>query len=184
MPLGQPLLATLERIGCGGIILDTAGDVIDSNELARSILQRELGRNELPSRAVLKRLLARLETRFHLGSESWGLVPRTDKRSLVVRPVQIANPASTGAHTLVILIDLDYRPKPSPQALQNLFLLSPAEAKHAVRIFEGETAAEIAASNGVKLATVRTQLASIFQKTQTHRQPELVALLARVSLLP
>jgi DNA-binding CsgD family transcriptional regulator len=160
------------------------GEVLDSNELARGMLQRELGKDEPPSRAVLKRLLARLERRFHMGSDSWGVVPRNEKRSLVVRPVQIANPASTGAHTLVILIDLDYRPKPSLQALQNLFHLTPTEAKLAVRIFEGESPAEVAASNGVTLATVRTQLASIFQKTQTHRQPELVALLARVSVLP
>jgi DNA-binding CsgD family transcriptional regulator len=34
------------------------------------------------------------------------------------------------------------------------------------------------------MATVRSQLASVLAKTQTRRQAELVALLARIAILP
>jgi DNA-binding CsgD family transcriptional regulator len=37
---------------------------------------------------------------------------------------------------------------------------------------------------GVKVGTVRKQLAAIFIKTVTNRQAELVALLAQISILP
>ena len=51
-------------------------------------------------------------------------------------------------------------------------------------IASGATPAEIAADNLVSMATVRSQLASVLAKTQTRRQAELVALLARLAILP
>jgi DNA-binding CsgD family transcriptional regulator len=54
----------------------------------------------------------------------------------------------------------------------------------AVQITRGDTPADIARETGVSIATVRSQLASVFAKTQTGRQAELVALLARVAILP
>jgi DNA-binding CsgD family transcriptional regulator len=48
----------------------------------------------------------------------------------------------------------------------------------------GAALAEAAEKLGVSVATVRTQLRSIFDKTHTHRQAELVILIARLSALP
>jgi DNA-binding CsgD family transcriptional regulator len=85
---------------------------------------------------------------------------------------------------MVVLIDLEQTPQPNPATLQKMFGLSPAEAKLAVLIAKGETLTCVAQACKVSMATARTQLASVFQKTRTHRQAELVALLARVSILP
>jgi DNA-binding CsgD family transcriptional regulator len=92
--------------------------------------------------------------------------------------------AEADAHTALILVDLDGSPLPSPAALQTMFGLTAAEAQLALAIARGETPAGVARTRGVALATVRSQLASVLGKTQTRRQAELVALLARVSILP
>ncbi|HEY6822598.1 MAG TPA: helix-turn-helix transcriptional regulator [Burkholderiales bacterium] len=72
---------------------------------------------------------------------------------------------------------------PSEKMLSVLFGLSPAEARLARGLLFGRTPEEQARHTGVRLATVRTQLHSIFSKTGVRRQAELVALLARVPAL-
>ena len=72
---------------------------------------------------------------------------------------------------------------PREQTLSVLFGLSPAEARLARGLLVGRTPEEQARHAGVGLATVRTQLHSIFSKTGTRRQAELIALLARVPAL-
>ena len=93
-------------------------------------------------------------------------------------------PVLSGPHTIVVLIDLDVSPQVAPTTLQKLFGLTLAEARLATRTAAGETLAEIAEETGVSMSTARSQLASVFVKTRTRRQGELVALLARVSILP
>jgi DNA-binding CsgD family transcriptional regulator len=63
------------------------------------------------------------------------------------------------------------------QTLRDLFGLTPAEAKVAMAFFEGLTSKEAAENLGLSFHTVRVQLARIFEKTQTHRQAELVRLM-------
>jgi len=48
----------------------------------------------------------------------------------------------------------------------------------------GESLEEIAGATNVTVDTLRKQLASIFEKTDTHRQSELVGLLAKLFILP
>jgi DNA-binding CsgD family transcriptional regulator len=47
----------------------------------------------------------------------------------------------------------------------------------------GKRLEEVAAERGVQLTTVRSQLQSLFAKTETNRQVELVRLLARLAAL-
>jgi DNA-binding CsgD family transcriptional regulator len=60
------------------------------------------------------------------------------------------------------------------QLLQRIFGLTQAEARILERLVYGRTPEQAASDNGVELSTVRTQLKSIFAKTNTTRQPELV----------
>jgi DNA-binding CsgD family transcriptional regulator len=66
------------------------------------------------------------------------------------------------------------------EALRNQFGLTPAETRLALALADGIGLREAAERNGVQLSTARVQLKSIFGKTETHRQAELVALLARL----
>ena len=188
MPLGTPLLSALGRMSLGGIILDSSGAVVGSNAIAESLLQTNVvGKGLAPAdcvRSGLKNLLRKGETRFSHNESSWVLAPRDGKRPLAVYSMPAGGDTDPHGRTVVILIDLDEAPQPSPTTLQRLFGLTPSEAALAVHLARGETLTEIAGERGVTLATVRSQLASVFDKTQTSRQAHLVALLARVAVLP
>lgn len=67
----------------------------------------------------------------------------------------------------------------SPRALAQSFGLTPAESAVALALCEGKTPEEHAHAAGVSVPTVRAQLRSIFEKTQTRRQAEIVGLLLR-----
>jgi len=69
------------------------------------------------------------------------------------------------------------RKRQSEASLCSLFRLTPAEAQIALGIAGGETLAAVAKGRGVSISTARTQLKSVFAKTGTHRQAELVVLL-------
>jgi DNA-binding CsgD family transcriptional regulator len=64
--------------------------------------------------------------------------------------------------------------------LRSGFGLTQAEACVALAITRGESLDEIARARGVTVATTRTQLKSVFFKTQTHRQAELAAFVGRI----
>lgn len=65
-------------------------------------------------------------------------------------------------------------------SLRQLFRLSPAEASITVALGTGMDLNELAQQRGVKLNTLRSQVASIMAKTGTRRQAQLVALVARI----
>ena len=73
-------------------------------------------------------------------------------------------------------------PLPSEDLLHELFLLTPAEARVARRLSCGEDLGSIAKDLGVTRGTLRQQLKMLFWKTATHRQGELIALLAQHGL--
>lgn len=64
-----------------------------------------------------------------------------------------------------------------------LYGLTPAEAALLPLLLQGLTPREMADAQGVKLPTVRTQLASLFAKTGTRRQAELAQRVMRVTTL-
>ena len=93
------------------------------------------------------------------------------------------NPKLSEAETELIYRVL-YRPAvPSEELLTALFGLSRAEARLALCMLMGRSAADCARLASVGLATIRTQLHSIFTKTGVRRQAQLVALLSKVPVL-
>jgi DNA-binding CsgD family transcriptional regulator len=185
--LGKPLLDALDRMRCGGIVLDKRGDVLLLNSYAEHILKGGLdlsSDDQRWARGAIKSLLQRAESRFKLENDSWVMMPSTGVRPLVLHAVQIAGSLDEGPHTVLILIDLSETPQPRADALKKMFGLTEAEIKLARAIARGEAPDDIAKAHGVKVGTVRAQLASVFAKTGTTRQAELVALLARVSIIP
>jgi DNA-binding CsgD family transcriptional regulator len=65
-------------------------------------------------------------------------------------------------------------------SLRELFNLSPAEAEVAIALGTGAAIDHVARDRGVKRNTLRCQLASIMERTGTHRQGELVALITQI----
>lgn len=73
---------------------------------------------------------------------------------------------------------------PSPgirSRLEHLYGLTRAEAELSVLLAQGESLEGIASVRGVTLETVRTQLRTVYKKTGTHRQGELICLAGALS---
>ncbi|MCR6500825.1 LuxR C-terminal-related transcriptional regulator [Shinella sp. CPCC 101442] len=79
-----------------------------------------------------------------------------------------------------LITDLAREAEPNAQHLCLLFGLTAAEAAVAITLSQGMTLREIAERKGISYETVRTYLRSIFSKTDTKRQAELVKLVTRL----
>jgi DNA-binding CsgD family transcriptional regulator len=94
--------------------------------------------------------------------------------------VRLADVPWIGVGTPVAIVtvsdpDLDRRRR--EKNLRSRFSLTSAESRLAVEILKGDGRAAAAKRRGISDATAKTQLASIFDKTGTHRQAELIRLL-------
>ena len=96
-------------------------------------------------------------------------------RSLCEAPVNLASRKSRIASAL------DSLPVPSTQLLQEYFDLTLAEVKLAQSLARGLSLEEAARHLNIKMSTARTQLASIFLKTDSQRQGKLIAILSRIA---
>lgn len=104
-------------------------------------------------------------------------------RAVVLSRVELEQPLSNGASAALIIIDLNEIATPCADVAGSVFGLTKSEACLAVKLAAGLSLEEIAAERGISVKTARTQLKTVFSKTETHRQPELVALLMRLSIL-
>jgi len=77
--------------------------------------------------------------------------------------------------TLVLVSRTDRKIEISADVLRAAYDLSPAEARLVAALAGGESIADYASRLGLSRNTVRNQMASIFDKTDTRRQAELVA---------
>ena len=55
--------------------------------------------------------------------------------------------------------------------------MTPAETRLATALMAGHSLEDYARDRGIAVATARNQLQSLFEKTRTHRQGELIAVL-------
>ncbi|QTD44175.1 helix-turn-helix transcriptional regulator [Ottowia testudinis] len=98
----------------------------------------------------------------------------------------VATPLRGAATPLVQVVLVPEMPQYSAATVSicaALYGLTPAEAALLPLLLQGMTPREMADTQGVKLPTVRTQLASLFAKTGTRRQAELAQRVMRVTTL-
>lgn len=129
---------------------------------------------------LLADALARDAIRAAGAVQSIPLPAAEGRDALVVHVVPIRGAARdifSSARALVLATPVAAGLAPAQQLLEGLFDLTPAEARVARGIGEGETVEQIAAGLGISRQTIRAQLKSVFAKTGTHRQAELVRLL-------
>jgi len=98
---------------------------------------------------------------------------------LLVTPVtpELATVASGRAVAVVFLVDPERRVELPHEALRQLYGLTSAEARLASVLAEGVGLPEAAAQLGITRETAKSTLHTIFAKTGTRRQAELVRLL-------
>jgi DNA-binding CsgD family transcriptional regulator len=103
--------------------------------------------------------------------------PRGGDAPLVLEACRLPR-AADGVFALAQVLIVARRPPPlapRAEAIAALFDLSAAETQVALLLAAGTDPAGIARRRGVAIGTVRAQLKSLFAKTATHRQAELVA---------
>jgi DNA-binding CsgD family transcriptional regulator len=193
VPLGKPLLGLLDGMGYGVLVLDASGEILRFNLAAARLLSQHQHQSCQSKNLVCSRraLTALLHSGGINGSRSnddnWTPIQRTNPdaaRPLILRTIPIQNSENSGPHKVMVLIDLDLTPRPSADVLKRIFGLTPTEARLAIELTGGRSLEEIAVITKVTVGTVRKQLATVFSKTNTHRQSELVALLSRLAVLP
>lgn len=189
---GQVVLDVLEALGCGGLLLDNKGRVLQTNPKAhrylgsRFNLNRRGGSpegtiNEAVQDGLRSALMGSAEVAPILGDHI--VVPRADSRPLLLRQLTLPGGLDVSGEAIAAIVVLDMQdcPHPDEDLLRDLFLLTPAEARVANRLSCGQDVASIARDLGVSRGTVRVHLKSLFWKTATRRQGELIALLAHLS---
>ena len=111
------------------------------------------------------------------------VIPRYAGRPILVEIVADSLESDTGfvgRHRLLSLRDLGRDVEVDPALLRLAFGLTRAEAVLGMHLARGQTLRDIAATLGISVETARNQLKSIFAKTETHRQPDLVSLMLRM----
>lgn len=111
------------------------------------------------------------------------IIPRKDQRSLLVyltRMPIFSMDIFADCRAIAIISDLGNNTEINPADLKAIFGLTSSESKIAIRLRKGENLENIAVELGISYETARSQLKSIFLKTDVKRQPELVSLLSRI----
>jgi DNA-binding CsgD family transcriptional regulator/PAS domain-containing protein len=185
---------TLDRQTAAIVLLDSRGMVVFRNKSARSLFESQkdlrITRDEIqasnPSEhKKLTRLIRGAAcTGAGVSSHPGGAV--TISRNAFKRPLHVlVSPLRTDAlrlgHTspaaVLFITDPEEEPLLPEEWLQQLYGLTPAESRLALLLAAGNAPKEAAQQLQVGISTVRSQLKSIFAKTDTNRQSELVRLL-------
>jgi len=184
--------AALNAMRLPAIALDQHGFVVDVNAAADAVFDhnikikdRRLFVRDPDARTLLKEATDQLKDHPHLNSLALEpvIVPRMEKLPVIVRIWPFDGPAhqpGQEVRALLTLNALGTKPGPSAEILAKTFRLTPSEAKVACVIARGAPPDIAARELKISRETARNQLKSVFAKTGTHRQSELVALLMQV----
>jgi DNA-binding CsgD family transcriptional regulator len=108
---------------------------------------------------------------------AWLLAVQPDRE--VAAADTFAGPHTTHPMLLVLVQSEAARSPIKPREIEAAFNLSTAEARLVSALAAGRSTAEFAESSGLSSNTVRNQLASVFAKTGTRRQAELVSMVVQ-----
>ncbi len=191
-------LDALERSNVATIALARNGLILFANRAAERLLQKGAGLSAINGRlsGTTGKVTGRLVALLHsvtapdgglsgAGPELGGgiTIPRGEGRlpiSALVVPFRPKLPATRAALPAALVFITDPETATiATESLQDLFGLTPAQAAVARCLAEGDSLEMIGQKLRISLHTARGHLKAIFAKTETSRQPQLVALLLR-----
>ena len=178
-------VAALDRLRIGVVLVDAESRVVLANRTADAILAA--GDGLVIERGVLRatdaaasRQLARVVRDAPPGG-ALALPREPPRRPLTVmitplthRTRPVGGPVAAHA---VFVSDPDRGLETSEQLLARLYQLTPTEARVTTLLAQGLNLEQVSEELGVAVATSRSHLKSIFQKTECRRQSDLVRLL-------
>jgi DNA-binding CsgD family transcriptional regulator len=182
----------LNMLATGLIFLGTKGEVLLMNKAAEELLGRRDGLLDVRGAlsAAVRAESARLQTLTDgavqtgigrgLSAGGTMLISRENSRplSITVAPLHefSASPSQRPA-AVIFISDPDRNIELPADLLGRCYGLTPAEARLAIVLLEGHSLKESADSCGVTHNTAKSQLKTVFSKTQVKRQGELIRLL-------
>lgn len=188
----EMFVASIEAIGDGVMLLDSSGTLVFVSDSTSAILAGqsdylyvEGDRLRFPDAMLGSRFEALLE----LVEEE--KLPATQGKVLVIErqpprppillsimPLPRPQPDDASvARSMVVLRDLARVPVPQWQVFAQHFKLSGAETRLCLALADGVSLAEYSTNFHLSLHTARTHLKSVFVKTQTRRQADLLRLI-------
>lgn len=179
--------AALDRLAVGVILLDAAGGVHHANPAARD-MARDAGLTlaaRVGAEGDTGRKLSDLVGRLISGQDSGGalVLEAGARRVILLGRALNRRSQQDGATAMLMLGDPDRQHPLDPASLRQLFGLTPSEADVARLLAEGLRRNQIAARLGLSPTTIAFHLRNIFDKTGTHRQADLVALILSMPMI-
>jgi DNA-binding CsgD family transcriptional regulator len=186
----------LDFVTTGLVLLDAHGKCLLANKTAKALLDQRNGlflshgtlstTSTIESAALHEVISSAISPThgFDHQRKRATLISRKNARSLqlLTAPLRREHGSGSGrAVALLFISDPEQKAAAPSEILQVLFGLTSAEARLAIALLDGRSLSEAAECHNVSLETVRSQIKSLFQKTGTRRQGELVRLLASVS---
>ena len=185
---GDGVLAVLDTIATGIVVMGSGGRILHGNEAATRLLATQYGQSD-PARlppgfggAGLRDLIDRAEQASRAGEAFSGAMALDppDAGTLMVMVVALPGrdaAAHGDAQIALFLVDSARRTRLSDAMLAQIFGLTPTESAVAGRLAAGERLDAIAGALGISQTTVSFHLRNIFGKTRTNRQADLIALM-------
>ncbi len=188
---------TLDGLPRGVICLTPDGDIVKANALARSLLadgrvmQEQHGKLVLTDRGKHTELHAQLRSTLNMSGRQlaayrWhrNLTDSTGSGSVMIamgaHPFdnwKLESSARDRVLIMAIQTDRDSQP-PCVEEIEEFFRLTPAQARVAVALARDSNVANVAATLGISVNTVRTHLRAIYAQLGLESKGELTALIA------
>lgn len=185
------LAAAGEALRHGIIVVTLHGTIIYANHAAEAILRLQDGLRSCAGRLQASTSHDDGELQYSI-SLALSAEPRTGRAMLCSRtsgshgylvhvsPLRaraVGGSISIEPSALIVIVDPERQLTLPAVILQRLFGLTASEAQVALMVVDSHGLKAIADELSVSLATVKSHLNRVFQKTDTHRQSELVRLL-------
>ncbi len=189
------LCELLQLVGTAAILVDHDGNVVGLNDAARDCLgsglqirnRRLTMADSAAQRALLQLIEADRHARgTHAAASEQIVVARRNARPLILRAIRLDGCTASlfhPAHAIVVVLDAGRVNLPTEAQLASAFGLSRGEARLAICLASGEMLESAARHCGISYETARKRIKVMFEKTDTRRQSELVALVVRVGTL-
>jgi DNA-binding CsgD family transcriptional regulator/PAS domain-containing protein len=182
-------LSAFERTGSPVMLIDRDGEALRLNPSAERLLGDDLKifSHRLVSWSfdATRALDRALHTLIREGRASVDpvILPRKIGRPIVAYPSRLTGEPYerfSPARALIVFADLEARRRVDARALTGALGLCASEAK-LTALLAGGTSLECAAEQlGVSINTARTQIKRVFEKTDTHSQGQLIALVSQL----
>jgi DNA-binding CsgD family transcriptional regulator len=185
------LAEVMNRLSAGILLLDEGAKIVFRNRTAQRMLERcdgfevideALGAVDPDGDETLQRLIAEVvspSAAFDAGGTLSVRRPSLDSSYPVSVSRLLPGRALRDVVACVLVSDPDGGVEPAVELVRNLHELTQAESELVEQLARGHSIEEASRARGVSINTTRSHLKSVFRKTATNRQADLVQLVLR-----